>query len=390
MSITTPASPPSPFDTLAQQWTLIGVICVAAASFLGLPVILGALADLRGLSPEQLGQIASAETLGMAITAALSPWLLSRVQARTLIGLGMVTLALCNLASCVVSGFAPFLAVRLGASVASGLAMPAAVACLGVTSRPERAFSWAVGAQVSTSAAELFAFTYAARHFGVPGIYASLTLLTLLAGAAALRLAHLPRVSSGPARHLPLDRPAKAGLAAVLLLFACIGVYWAFIERVGVLAHLSAEDVGLWLAISNVPALLASLGAPWLAERLGERRMLLLGLGLAALVPLGLLLPLNPTGYLLNLGLFVLLWNALMVVQMAVLGRWDAQGLAVGLTPSAQAFGLALAPLLAGELAEQRGYPAAMALASGFALLALLSTWIAFRERHSAAVPVQA
>ncbi|MDE2371519.1 MAG: MFS transporter [Burkholderiales bacterium] len=374
------ASRASPFDPWDQQATLIGLLCVAAAAFLDLPVILGVLADLRGLSPDRLGQIAAAETFGTAVTAAISPWLLVRLRARTLLGVGMALLVVFNVTSCVTTAYVAFIVVRLGASIGTGIAMPAAVACLGNCSRPERAFSWAVSAQVVTSAVELFAFGYAARQYGVVGIYGSLALAAVIAGVASLRLGDLPRPAAGASGGgAALSARSKASLAAVMLLFACIGVYWAFIERVGLLAHLSAEEVGGWLAASNAPALLASLGAPWIAQRLGERRMLLLGLGLTVLVPLGLLLPLQPAVYLANLALFVLLWNSLMVVQMAVLGRWDAQGLAVGLTPAAQGLGLALAPLLAGEVAESRGYPAAMALASGFALLALLATWHAFR-----------
>lgn len=363
----------SPFDRPDQRAGAILVACAAASVFLAMPVVLGALADLRGLSPDQLGQIASAETFGIAVTAAFSPVLMRRIGIRPLLLLGMALLALGNLGTCLVSGHGALIAVRLLASVAAGLAMPAAVAFLGRSSEPSRLFSWLVGMQTVQGSLELFGFPLVARHWGIEGIYAALAALAAFAGLWALRCRPTPPPPQAPGA-ARLTAAPRAALVAVMMFFCCIGVYWAFIERIGVTAQLTPEQVGGWLAASNLPALLAALAAPWVSSRLGEHRTLLLGQGLAIAVPLGLLLPLSPTAYLLNLALFVVAWNALMVVQMAQLGRWDLAGLAVGLTPAAQSFGLALAPLAAGELAERSGYPAAMVLASACALLALLAT----------------
>nr|WP_316638684.1 MFS transporter [uncultured Roseateles sp.] len=370
----------SPFDQPDQRAGAILVTCAAASVFLAMPVVLGALADLRGLPPDQLGQIASAETFGIAITATFSPVLMRRFGIRPLMLLGMALLALSNLGTCLVSSYGALIAMRLLTSVAAGLAMPAAVAFLGRSSEPERLFSWLVGMQTVQGSLELFGFPVIARQAGVEGIYAALAALAALAGLWALRCRPTPPPPDAPGAGRLTAAP-RAALLAVMMFFSCIGIYWAFIERVGVTAQLTPEQVGGWLAASNLPALLAALIAPWVSGRLGERRTLLLGLGLAIVVPLGLLLPLSAAAYLVNLTLFVVAWNALMVVQMAQLGHWDLAGLAVSLTPAAQSFGLALAPLAAGELAERSGYPAAMAAASACALLALLATLHAYRMK---------
>lgn len=354
-------------------------LCAGAAAFLGLPVIVGLLADMRGLSPDQLGQVASAETFGVAITALLGPWLLRRVAARTLMGAGLLALMVLHGLSALPLSFAGFVGVRLAASVATGVAMPAAVAVLGRAADPERAFAWAVSAQILLSALELLAFGPLAKAFGLWGVYGALAVLALAAVLLALRCAPPADIGAASAGGVRLPGAAWALIASVLLFFCAIGAYWTFIERAGVQAGLSADAMGGWLAASNAAALLGSMSAPWLARRVGERRVLLVGLLLAVLVPLGLLrADGGPIGVLVNLGLFVVLWNLLMVVQMAVLGRWDPQGRAVSLTPAAQGFGLALAPLLAGLLAEQHGFAVAVASASAFAALAVLATWLAF------------
>ncbi|WP_298214936.1 MFS transporter [Acidovorax sp.] len=372
------ASVPTPVDRTAQI-AAVAAICAAAASFLGLPVVIGLLADMRGLAPEQLGQIASAENFGLAVTALFSPWLLRRCDARLLILAGLVALAAMHFLSTQPMGFATFFGVRLAASVAAGVVMPAAVAVLGRSTEPERAFAWAVSAQVVLSSAELLAFGPLAKAVGLWGVYGAMGALACVTMVLMLG-ARLPQgVGHAPAGSARLSFSSGALIASVWFFFCAIGAYWVFIERAGVQVGLSPEELGGWLALSNLVALAGSASAPWWVKRFGDRWVLVLGMLLTVLVPLGLLLPgSGRVGYLFNLAMFVLLWNLLMVVQMAVLGRWDPHGRAVALTPAAQGFGLALAPLLTGMLAEQQGFAVAVASASVFAVLALVVTWIAF------------
>jgi predicted MFS family arabinose efflux permease len=379
-----PASEPMPMQQAgaSAQLAAIGVSCAAAAGFLGLPVIVGQLAELRGLTPEQLGRVASAEALGVAVTSLAGAWAMRHLSARHLMVGGMLGLALLQAASALAWSFPVFLLLRLASSVAAGIAVPALVGILGRAPDPERAFSRLISVQVLLCAVELAGFGPLAGVFGLWGIYGSMALLALFAILMVAR-ADLPGPSQeagGPARRLPFA--VLAMVAAVLLFFSAIGAYWAFIERAGVQAGMSAEEVGVWLAASNAPALLGSVSAPWCTRRFGERRVLLVGLALAVLVPLGLLWSEGGrVGYLLDLAVFVVLWNLVMVVQMAVLGRWDASGRAVALTPAAQSFGLALAPVVAGSLAEQHGFAVAVASASAFALVALVATVLSVRRR---------
>lgn len=370
------------------QIAAIAAVCAGAAAFLGLPVIIGQLAELRGLTPEQLGRVASAETFGVAVTALFGSWAMRRASARRLMAGGLAALAVLNVLSALAWSDAVFLALRLASSVAAGVAMPAGVAVLGRAPDPDRAFSWAVSAQIVLSAVELLAFGPLARTFGLWSIYGS---MAALAAAAALLTARsrLPLLRSVDATAPGgLSRAAWSIAASVLLFFCSIGAYWAFIERAGVESGMTPDELGHWLAASNVPALLGSLSAPWITRRWGERWVLVIGLALTVFVPLGLLWGQGGRlGYLADLAVFVVLWNLLMVVQMAVLGRWDPSGRAVSLTPAAQGFGLALAPLVAGALAEQHGFVVAVASASAFALAALGATWLAFARRPADCVP---
>ncbi len=363
--------------------------CAASAVFLALPVVIGQLAQLRGLTPDQLGEVASAETLGVAVTAMFGSWFIRRFKPKPLMVVGLQCLVVLQLLSAIAWSYPIFIMLRVGASLASGVVLPAAIAVLSRSPNPERSFSWLVSCQIALSAIELFTFGPVANAFGMGGIYGALMLLCVLA-LMFLAPAPMPMLQEddGASAQASMSPVTWVMVAAVFLFFCSIGAYWAFIERAGAQAGMSPDEVGGWLAASNVAALAGSVSAPWFCRRFGERAVLLFGSGLVVLVPVGLLLgDSGRLGYLIDLCLFVVLWNLLMIVQMALLGRWDPTGRAVSLTPAAQGLGLALAPLGAGVVAARYGFIAAVASSSGFALACLIVTWSALRRRANAVAP---
>lgn len=367
----------------STQIAAIVSACAGSAVFLGLPVVIGRLAQLRGLTPDQLGEVASAETLGVALTAMFGSWFIRRFKPKQLMVVGLQCLVVLQLLSAIAWSYPIFILLRISASLASGVVLPAAIAVLSRASNPERSFSWLVSSQIALSAIELFTFGPITHVFGMAGIYGALALLCAL---ALMLLVPAPMPALNEEESASAQASTSLGtwvmVAAVFLFFCAIGTYWAFIERAGAQTGMTSDEVGEWLAVSNVAALAGSVAAPWFCRRFGERTVLLFGSGLVALVPAGLLWGNGGAlGYLTDLFLFVVLWNLLMIVQMALLGRWDPTGRAVSLTPAAQGLGLALAPLAAGGVAAQYGFIAAVASSSGFALACLVTTWSALRRR---------
>lgn len=364
------------------QATSILAACAACAVFLCLPVILGQLAEIRGFSPSQLATVAAAETLGLAVTALLGPWLLAKFSAQRLMAVGLALLAGINLLSAQGWGFHEFLALRTAASIAAGLVTPAAVAVLGAARVPERSMSHAVSAQIVTSTLGLYFLGQLGEQFGLAGLYGA---LAVFAGIASLLVAtdRIPRVvlgSEGGATAIP--KPALAMIGSVLFFFSALGIYWAFIERVGTEYHIAADSLSSLLAASNLAALLGSMTAPWFTRRYGDRAVLLCGLALTVVIPLALLWTAGGAiAYAANLSLFVVLWNLLMVVQMAAVSRLDTAGRAISLTPAAQGFGLSLGPLIVGPIAESSGFASAVACSGLFALVGLVAAWLAYYGR---------
>lgn len=364
------------------QATSIFAVCAACSVFLCLPVILGRLAEIRGFSPSQLATVAAAETLGLAVTALLGPWLLAKFAAQRLMTVGLALLAGINLLSAQDWGFHEFLALRSAASIAAGLVAPAAISVLGAARVPERSISHAVSAQIVTSALGLYFLGQLGEEFGLIGLYGA---LAVFAGIASLfvasgRIPSLALVNEDAAT--AIAKPALAMIGSVLFFFCALGIYWAFIERVGTEYNIAVERLNWLLAASNLAALLGSMTAPWFTKRYGDRAVLLVGLALTVVVPLAFLWTAGGAiAYAANLSVFVVLWNLLMVVQMAAISRFDAGGRAISLTPAAQGFGLSLGPLVVGPVAESSGFASAVACSGLFALVGLVAVWLAYYGR---------
>lgn len=368
--------------TPQAQIAAIFAVCAAAAVFLSLPVILGQLAEIRGFSPSRIAAVASAETFGLAVTALFGPWLLARFSTRSLMAGGLSLLAILNLLSAWEWSFEAFVGLRIAASIAAGLVAPAAVAVIGAARVPERSISHAVSAQIVTSAVGLYSLGQISASFGIAGLYGALAAFTAAAGLL-VAVTPMPGISLGDeAGAGDMPKPALSMIASVLFFFCALGVYWAFIERAGKEYDIAVDDVNQLLAISNVAALFGSLSAPWFTRKYGDRAVLLVGLSLSVITPFVFLWTAGGAmGYSTNLSLFVVLWNLLMVVQMAAISRFDPSGRAISLTPAAQGFGLSLGPLIVGQIAESSGFVAAVASSGLFALAGLLAAWLAYDGR---------
>ena len=84
------------FDSPLAIAAAVIVSFVGNGVFIGLPVIVGAMADSLGFNEEELGYIASAETGGLLVAALLTSALITRVNRRYLAVFGIVLAACAN------------------------------------------------------------------------------------------------------------------------------------------------------------------------------------------------------------------------------------------------------------------------------------------------------
>jgi len=216
----------------------------------------------------------------------------------------------------------------------------------------------------------------------VPGVAAILV--------AALRLRDVPR----PARPAPLPRLARASLGRPFIVFTGVATLFALGNSSDAFLILRSQQVGIsatiiplvYFAFNMVYALLAT-PAGALSDRLGRRRMLLLGYTVFATVYLGFALLSGPAARSAAAALFMFYgaYYALTegIQRAFVVDLVPGELRATALGTLAAATGLALLPasVIAGWLWTRVGPAAPFAYGAATATAALLLLWIGLRER---------
>jgi len=352
-------------DAGNARWDGTGAItaCIAASvaaygAYLGLPLILGALADAFKFDNRQIGWIGSAENLGLLLGAA-GVSLLAKTRRFRRIALAGVTIAMSGDAlTLLVSSFPAFCGIRLVAGFGSGLCYSSAIACLSMTGRSARNFSIFIVVLVIANSLELWLIPGIVVHSGIAGVYTALGALFV---APAVLLWFIP-ATLGPSaigsagtspqpRHPPaFVRLAWACLAAIVLFNIAASAFWAYSERIGASIGLSETAVAETLTFCNLFSLTGSVLAYWLSRRWGQHRPQLGAIAVMICVYAVWALGLTTLRYIVGVLLFFEVWSMASVYQLSTLTGIDRAGRYVALVPAAQGIGQSAGPFIAGLL----------------------------------------
>jgi len=225
------------------------------------PVLSTALVNNLGFTEEQVGRVWGADLGGLSLGAILAALLLARVNRRHLVMAGVVLCIAANRLCMSTVGSQPLLWLRVLAGIGSGTFTGTAVATLGGTSRPERAFNILLLGFSFSAAFELNLFP----QLSLNGIY-----LFLMGTAAicALFLGWLPTRALNAEElvqqekledHLenwqvPRILPVLC-LVAVCFTYINIGGYFTYIELAALADGISPDWVGPLLTWSSFLAL---------------------------------------------------------------------------------------------------------------------------------------
>jgi len=341
--------------SVALYMTLIGY-----GVLVGVPVISTAWVELLGFTEEQVGRVAGADLGGLALGSVLSSLVMARWNRRGLAALGLVIAVAANALCMVFLEYSEVLWLRALAGTGSGIYTAVAVATLGGSSRPARAYNLMLFA---------FAFSQAAEMQVLPmlpmkGVYGAF-ILCFLFSAPFLRW--LPRRPAEPGldvmvdveetggahhtehRHVPAYLPWLC-LAAIFFTYMNIGTYWTYIELASLDAGIDAEWVGRLLVIVSLGSFVGCLVATVISNRWGLARPLLFTLAVMS-VNVGILgVDINYTYLLISLALFNFLWIFIDVYQMGTVAVIDKSGSFASLMPGAQGLGQIIGPNIAASM----------------------------------------
>ncbi len=373
--------------TVFDGWKSISIALymslVGYGVLVGVPVISTAWVNLLGFSEVQVGRVAGADLGGLAIGAILTALVVATVNRRYLVLLSVAIAVGANAACMVMVSYEQVLWLRLVAGIGSGVYTAVAIATLGGTSRPARAFNMMLFAFAFSQALEM----YILPQLSMNGIY------LVFIGCYVFGLLFLHWVPPRPVDksldveldieesdgghhvehlHVPAYVPWLV-LGAIVATYINIGAYWTYIELASLASAASPTWVSQLLIYTSFFSIVGCLVATVISNRYGLARPLLVTLVFHAIIVGMLAGGINNTNILVSMFSFNFLWIFIDVYQMSTIANVDHSGRFAALMPGAQGIGQILGPNIAASiLAAGLGYQGVFIMCAMASLAAML------------------
>ena len=369
---------PIPFDDWRTISFAVFMALVGYSVMVTVPVLSTALVHSLSFTEEQVGRVWGNDMLGFSIGAIISALSVARFNRRHLVMVGIVLTIGVNALCMSITDYESMMWLRLATGIGSGIITGTAVATLGGTTNPVRAFNLLLLGFSFSAAGELHLFP----QLSLKGIYWFFIGSTAV---CALFLRWLPSKPLNEAEqqeqheiedhsedwHVPVILPIFC-LTAVCFTYINIGGYFTYIELAALDAGIAPEFVSPVLTWASFWALAGCLLA-LLCARFGLFRPLFVALiSMAVLVGM-LAAGINKINLLISVFAFLALWTFVDVFQSSMMGYMDRSGSLVALLPSVQGFGQFIGPNIAASIiGAGLGYSTMFLVSGSMALVAMV------------------
>jgi predicted MFS family arabinose efflux permease len=372
-------------DARWTQLTLIYLAVMADATLVMLPGLVGGMMDYRSLSYESAGSVVSYYMFG-AGTASLVACLTQRHwHLRAILVVALTFLGGASLLTGYVRDTGTLMAVQFCAGIGSGLIWGTISVAISAGNKSDWLFSVIICAEFAFAGVGIYFLPSIFGRFGFEGAYIA---LALLAGSGFFMLMLHPIKGYSEVAHTATRsrfpvRPVALGFIGVLIFYLANNATWAFLDRIGVAAGLSIENVSSSIAISNVLAMFFSLIAGVCAVRFGRAWSFAVGFGVMAVCTYLLIEIDTSTEYLIASVFWTGAFAFVLPIVLSYFSSLDRAGRVVMLGVFSINAGLAAGPYLGGLLIGPDGDFTQMLLCAmvGF-LLTLILMLLSLRSRR--------
>lgn len=356
---------------------------VGYAVLVGVPVISTAWVEMLGFTESQVGRVAGADLGGLSLGAVIASLFVARMNRRLLVLISVAIVIASNGLCMVFIDYETVLWLRVGAGVGSGIYTAVAVATLGASSKPARAFNLMLFAFAFSQALEMQVLPMLSMN----GIYlvfiacylVGLPFLHWVPPRPLVKPGQLEKAEEEDAQGRESGSPRVPAyipwlvLAAIFFTYINIGSYWTYIELATIDAGLDGQYVGRLLVWTSFFSLVGCAVATVISNRFGLARPLLIALFSMAMVVGMLSFGINDINILISMFSFNLLWIFVDVYQMSTVANVDPRGSFASLMPGAQGLGQIVGPNLAASmLGAGMGYSAVFVMCAVAAIVGLL------------------
>jgi len=375
--------------TSVNQLTTIlaaaGIISLSVLYFNISPVVVGAAADNRGFSNQQLGMLMVPGMSMQAIVSLLLCFWVRRINWKLLLLFGGV----CAFAGYIFAAFTTSFKMLLLASgiagIGGGLLYCISMAYLGNAKNPDRGFGFSQLFQSISMMIGLYAIPiWISPNWGLTGVFLFVALGIVL---AITLITYIPN-DWKPATKIELQdnnqaneimrlNPAIMAMAALFIFNLGLNGFWVFYERIATNVGYTAELIAITLSTSVG---IGTLGAflPILVYNRINRNIMITAIGLVfILVMVGVITIFNESVFWVLSMLFQACWAAILAYMYASIAAEDRNGKIIILIPAVYALSSVIASAAAGFVynyghAVFLGYTASMVLIS---MMLWISLW---------------
>lgn len=345
-----------------------------------LPIIVGAMADNLSISAKQLGFLAAADMLGAALGTLIIAPKVHRVNWRIVAVVSILIMVIGNMLSTVFEAFFALLLIRLFTGTGQGVAMGTGCAAMAHTRDPDKLIAIYIVIALLFGAAGLYILPFILDGGNLNAVFIS---LAIIAALSLICVFWIPvNAHGGQSIHESnavgcqgdTVRPMFKGLAvlAVLIYFMAQGTIWAYVERMGVAAAISLQDIGAALGVCSLFGAAGGATAIMLGSHYGRLLPLLIS-AVLSIIGLSILLgDFQFMAYTLAVSLFNFGWNFTYPYQLAAIGFVDSSARLVALSVAMQTLGLAVGPAFVGFFISNNDYAIANWLSGAWILISTL------------------
>jgi len=344
---------------------IIAFGAITSIALLAAPAIAVQLAVERALSPSQIGLFFMVELGGMSLASIPATWWMRRFSWHRIGFTAVAVFVLANLSSIGAQGFASLLVLRGCSALAGGALMILAMTAAARVPDKERMFGLWVTGQLVLGAIALAVLPFAFGAIGIAALFAALA-VSMLAAAPLLRLypPGLPDQAGTGGRGVLRGRAlivAMLALAAILLFYLGLGGFWTFIAVIAGRAGVSPQASGAILAVATLFGIAGSVCASVIAGRLARRSVLIGGYALMTASVAGLLGLPGVARFAVAACVFKFAWTFVLPAILAGISDAASDPRVINNANLMIGAGLAIGPVLSGNLIEHAGIDAMLA-----------------------------
>jgi len=378
--------------TSVNQLTTIlaaaGIIALSALFFNISPVVVGAAADNRGFSNQQLGMLMVPGMSAKVLISLLLSFWVRQINRKLLLLFGGACAFVGYIIAAFTTSFTTLL-IALGiAGIGTGILYCISMACLGAAKNPDRGFGFSQLFQSIFMMIGLYAVPiWISPIWGLTGVFMLLAMGVVLAVAL---IAYFPATGKQTTEigaqynNQAIDSmklsPAIMAMAALFIFNIGFNGFWVFYERIATNIGYTTEAIAMTLSTSVG---IGTLGAflPILVYNRINRNSMIIAIGLILiLVMVGLITIFNESVFWVLSMLFQACWSAMLAYMFASIAAEDRYGKIVILIPAVYAISSVIASAAAGFIYNY-GHVVFLAYTTSMVLVSIMF-WAALRKRQ--------